>query len=53
MGRSRRGPDHRSDHTSSLLTDLTSTYHDGARAGWSKVKDGSWYACEAWQFDRR
>ena len=36
-----------------VLKDRTSTYRDGARAGWSKVKDRSWYEREAWRFDRR
>jgi ATP-dependent DNA ligase len=36
-----------------VLKDRTSTYRDGTRAGWSKVKDRSWYEREAWRFDRR
>jgi ATP-dependent DNA ligase len=36
-----------------VLKDRTSTYRDGARLGWSKVKDRSWYEREAWRFDRR
>jgi hypothetical protein len=31
----------------------TSTYRDGTRVGWSKVKDAGWYEREAWRFDRR
>src|SRR4051794_19298383 len=26
---------------------------DGSRAGWTKVKDASWYQRESWRFDRR
>jgi hypothetical protein len=26
---------------------------NGSRAGWTKVKDRSWYEREAWRFDRR
>jgi ATP-dependent DNA ligase len=36
-----------------VLKDRMSTYRDGSRAGWSKVKDPSWYEREAWRFDRR
>ncbi len=36
-----------------VLKDRTSKYRDGTRAGWSKVKDRSWYEREAWRFDRR
>jgi len=36
-----------------VLKERTSVYRDGARVGWSKVKDGSWYEREAWRFDRR
>ena len=36
-----------------VLKDRTSTYRDGTRVGWSKVKDRSWYGREAWRFDRR
>jgi hypothetical protein len=36
-----------------VLKDRTSTYRDGTRAGWTKVKDRSWYVREAWRFDRR
>jgi ATP-dependent DNA ligase len=36
-----------------VLKDRRSTYRDGSRAGWSKVKDPSWYAREAWRFNRR
>jgi bifunctional non-homologous end joining protein LigD len=33
-----------------VLKDRTSTYRDGSRAGWLKVKDASWYARESWRF---
>ena len=36
-----------------VLKDRRSTYRDGSRAGWSNVKDASWYQREAWRFDRR
>ena len=36
-----------------VLKDRHSTYRDGTRAGWTKVKDPSWYEREAWRFDRR
>jgi ATP-dependent DNA ligase len=36
-----------------VLKDRTSTYRDGSRMGWTKVKDGSWYEREAWRFDGR
>jgi len=36
-----------------VLKDRMSTYRDGTRVGWSKVKDRSWYEHEAWRFDRR
>jgi bifunctional non-homologous end joining protein LigD len=36
-----------------VLKDRTSTYRDGSRAGWHKVKDPSWIQREAWRFDRR
>lgn len=36
-----------------VLKDRTSTYGDGSRRGWSKVKDPSWQEREAWRFDRR
>lgn len=36
-----------------VLKDRTSAYRDASRAGWSKVKDRSWFAREAWRFDRR
>jgi bifunctional non-homologous end joining protein LigD len=36
-----------------VLKDRTSSYRDGSRAGWTKVKDRSWYDREAWRFDRR
>ncbi len=35
-----------------VLKDRRSTYRDGSRAGWSKVKDPSWYQRESWRFDR-
>ena len=35
-----------------VLKDRTSTYRDGSRAGWWKVKDPSWIKREAWRFDR-
>jgi ATP-dependent DNA ligase len=35
-----------------VLKDRTSTYRDGSRAGWHKVKDASWYDREAWRFER-
>jgi hypothetical protein len=44
LGRSRQGV---------VLKDRTSTYRDGSRAGWHKVKDPSWIDREAWRFDRR
>jgi bifunctional non-homologous end joining protein LigD len=36
-----------------VLKDRTSTYRDGSRAGWTKVKDRSWYEREAKRFDWR
>ena len=36
-----------------VLKDRMSTYRDGTRAGWTKVKDRSWYERESWRFDRR
>jgi bifunctional non-homologous end joining protein LigD len=36
-----------------VLKDRRSAYRDGSRAGWSKVKDPSWYEREAWRFSRR
>ncbi len=35
-----------------VLKDVESTYRDGSRAGWFKVKDPSWYEREAWRFER-
>lgn len=35
-----------------VLKDRRSTYRDGSRAGWSTVKDPSWYLRGAWRFDR-
>jgi bifunctional non-homologous end joining protein LigD len=36
-----------------VLKDRRSTYRDGSRAGWTKVKHPSWREREAWRFDRR
>ena len=36
-----------------VLKDRESTYRDGSRAGWYKIKDRGWYEREAWRFDRR
>jgi bifunctional non-homologous end joining protein LigD len=36
-----------------VLKDRASTYRDGSRAGWTKIKDRGWYEREAWRFDRR
>jgi ATP-dependent DNA ligase len=36
-----------------VIKDRTSTYRDGRRSGWFKVKDRSWYDREAWRFDGR
>ena len=33
-----------------VLKDRTSTYRDGSRVGWLKVKDPSWYERESWRF---
>lgn len=33
--------------------DRTSTHRDGSRVGCTKVKDSSWYAREAWRFERQ
>lgn len=35
-----------------VLKDRTSTYRDGSRAGWWKVKHPRWMEREAWRFDR-
>jgi ATP-dependent DNA ligase len=35
-----------------VLKDRTSTYRDGTRVGWSKVKDRSWHEREAWRHRR-
>jgi ATP-dependent DNA ligase len=35
-----------------VLKDRTSTYRDGTRAGWWKVKDPRWIEREAWRFER-
>jgi bifunctional non-homologous end joining protein LigD len=42
----------RGDLEGIVLKDRRSPYRDGARAGWSKVKDRSWYEREAWRFER-
>jgi hypothetical protein len=36
-----------------VLKDRTSTYRDGSRTGWTKIKDRNWYEREAWRFDHR
>lgn len=36
-----------------LLKDRRSTYRDGSRAGWSKLKDRGWHEREAWRFTPR
>jgi len=36
-----------------VLKDRSSTYRDGSRVGWVKVKDASWYTRESWRFQRR
>jgi len=36
-----------------VLKDRRSTYKDGSRAGWWKVKDPRWFEREAWRFERR
>jgi bifunctional non-homologous end joining protein LigD len=36
-----------------ILKDRNSTYRDGSRVGWLKVKDAGWYERESWRFDRR
>jgi len=36
-----------------VLKDRRSTYRDGKRAGWWKVKDPRWFERESWRFDRR
>jgi ATP-dependent DNA ligase len=43
----------RGDLEGIVLKDRTSTYRDGSRQGWHKVKDRSWYERAAWRFDRR
>jgi ATP-dependent DNA ligase len=35
-----------------VLKDRTSTYSDGTRRGWWKVKDPRWFERESWRFDR-
>ena len=35
-----------------VLKDRMSAYRDGSRAGWTKIKDRSWFEREAWRFDR-
>ena len=34
-----------------VLKDRTSTYSDGTRRGWWKVKDPRWFERESWRFD--
>jgi ATP-dependent DNA ligase len=36
-----------------VLKDRRSTYRDGTRVGWWKVKDPRWFERESWRFDRR
>jgi bifunctional non-homologous end joining protein LigD len=36
-----------------VIKDRTAPYQPGSRAGWTKVKDRSWYEREAWRFERR
>jgi ATP-dependent DNA ligase len=36
-----------------VLKDRTSTYRDGSRVGWLKIKDRSWFERESWRFERR
>ena len=43
----------RGDLEGIVLKDRTSSYRDGSRLGWAKIKDRSWYQREAWRFDRR
>ncbi len=35
-----------------VLKERSARYRDGSRAGWSKVKDPSWYQRESWRFAR-
>jgi ATP-dependent DNA ligase len=35
-----------------VLKDRRSTYRDGTRTGWWKVKDPRWFERESWRFDR-
>jgi ATP-dependent DNA ligase len=35
-----------------VIKDRTAPYRPGSRAGWTKVKDRSWYEREAWRFQR-
>jgi hypothetical protein len=42
----------RGDLEGIVLKDRESTYRDGSRAGWFKVKDAGWCAREAWRFQR-
>jgi ATP-dependent DNA ligase len=42
----------RGDLEGIILKDRTSTYRDGSRAGWFKVKDRGWYEREVWRFQR-
>jgi ATP-dependent DNA ligase len=36
-----------------VLKDRRSTYRDGSRVGWVKVKDPTWYQRESWRFESR
>jgi len=42
----------RGDLEGIVFKDRRSRYRDGSRTGWSKLKDRSWYAREAWRFER-
>jgi heme-degrading monooxygenase HmoA len=46
-------PSHRWHCGAGIAPRCRTTYHDGSRAGWTTVKDPSWYEREAWRFDRR
>jgi ATP-dependent DNA ligase len=43
----------RGDLEGIVLKDRESTYRNGSRAGWFKVKDRTWYEREAWRLQRR
>jgi bifunctional non-homologous end joining protein LigD len=43
----------RGDLEGVVFKDKRSPYKGGSRAGWSKLKDRSWYAREAWRFEAR